>query len=212
MIWLDIDTRIREQSQGARSLDDFARTFFGIDNGSITTVTYTFENLVKALNSVAPYDWAAFLHQRVDGIGLPAPLDGIKRGGYTLTYTDVPNTLSTARDSERKRTSLQFSLGVDMDEKKGEIAAVLWNSPAFKAQLTEGTQILAVNGVAYSGEVLISAIRTAKDSTAPIELMVKSGDRFRVVQVDYHDGLRYPHLVRDASTPALLDDILAAKK
>jgi predicted metalloprotease with PDZ domain len=212
LIWLDIDTRIREQTQGARSLDDFARAFFGIDDGSFTTVTYTFDSLVKALNAVAPYDWATFLHQRIDGIDLPAPLDGIKRGGYTLTYTDVPNTILKARDSERKRTGLQFSVGLDMDEKKGEIASVLWNSPAFKAKLTEGTQILAVNGVAYSGEVLVSAIRRAKDSTAPIELMVKSGDRFRVVQVDYHDGLRYPHLQRDASTPARLDEILAAKK
>src|SRR6202020_3417713 len=51
LIWLDADTLIRERSQGKRSLDDFARTFFGIDNGSFIPVTYTFDDVVKALNA-----------------------------------------------------------------------------------------------------------------------------------------------------------------
>ena len=212
LIWLDADTLIREQTQGARSLDDFARAFFGINNGSITPVTYTFDGIVKALNAVAPYDWAGFLRKRLNLAGQPPPLDGLKRGGYTLSYTDVPNELLKSRDSQRKRLSLQFSIGVEMDEKNGTALAVWWDSPAFKAGLTEGTQILAVNGLAYSGDVLTSAIRTAKDSAAPIELITKNGDRFRVVAVDYHGGLRYPHLQREAALPARLDEILAAKK
>jgi predicted metalloprotease with PDZ domain len=212
LIWLDVDTRIRQQTQGAQSLDDFARAFFGIDNGSITPVTYTFDGIVKALNAIAPYDWAGFLHTRVDLVNQPPPLDGLKRGGYTLVYTDVPNALIKLRDTQRKRLSLQFSIGVELDEKDGTILQVLWDSPAFTAKLTEGTQILAVNGVAYSNEVLISAIRASKDSTAPMELITKNGDRFRVLSIDYHGGLRYPHLQRDAATPARLDDILAARK
>jgi predicted metalloprotease with PDZ domain len=211
LIWLEVDTLIREQSNGRKSLDDFARTFFGIDNGSVTTVTYTFDYLVKALNAVWPHDWSGFLRQRLDGVSLPVPLEGITRGGYALTYSDVPNELLKMRDSQRKRVSLQFSIGVEMDEKNANVVAVLWDSPAFKAGLTEGTQILAVNGVSYSGEVLMDAIREAKDGGAPIELITKNAERFRVVTIDYHGGLRYPHLERDPSRPARLEDILAAR-
>lgn len=212
LIWLDVDTLIRERSQGARSLDDFAQAFFGIDNGSVTPVTYTFDGIVKALNAVAPYDWAAFLRKRVELADQPPPLDGLKRGGYTLTYTDAPNDLLKLHDTQRKRLSLQYSIGVEMDDKNATVLAVQWDSPAFKAKLTEGAQILAVNGVAYSGDVLTSAIRAAKDSAAPIELITKNGELFRVVTIDYHGGLRYPHLQRDTTTAPRLDEILAARK
>ena len=212
LIWLEVDTLIRERSQGARSLDDFARAFFGINDGSLVPVTYTFDGIVKALNAVAPYDWAGFLHQRVDLVDQPPPLDGLKRGGYSLTYTDAPNELLKLRDTQRKRLSLQYSIGVEMDDKSATVLAVEWDGPAYRAKLTEGAQILAVNGVAYSGETLTSAIRAAKDSTAPIELITKNGDLFRVVSIDYHGGLRYPHLQRDTATAARLDEILAARK
>jgi predicted metalloprotease with PDZ domain len=212
LIWLDADTLIRERSQGKRSLDDFARSFFGIDDGSFATVTYTFDDVVKALNAVEPYDWAAFLHDRLDKIGAPAPLDGLRRGGYKLVYTDTPSDLLKGSDEQRKHVSLRFSIGVELDDKNGSVLEVLWDSPAFKAKLTEGKQILAINGTAYSADVLKDAIRSAKLGKLPIELIVKTDDRFEVLSLDYHDGLRYPHLERDASVPARLDDILAARK
>jgi len=211
LIWLEADTLIRSLSRGARSLDDFAKAFFGINDGSFTTVTYTFNDVVQALNAVEPYDWADFLRKRLDGVALPAPLEGIRRGGYQLVYTDTPSELSKNADDQRKRVNLSNSLGVNLDDKDGTIAEVVWGSPAFAAQLTESTQILAVNGNAYSADLLKEAIRAAKDGKAPIELIVKNGDRFKVVSIDYHGGLRYPHLVRDESTPALLDDILAPR-
>jgi hypothetical protein len=71
--------------------------------------------------------------------------------------------------------------------------------------------LMAVNGVAYSSDVLKDAIRSAKTTKQPIELIVKNGDRFRVLHLDYHDGLRYPHLEREPSVPARLDDILTAR-
>jgi predicted metalloprotease with PDZ domain len=212
LIWLEVDTLIRSRSQGKRSLDDFARTFFGIGDGSFATVTFGFADIVKALNALEPYDWAAFLRERVDGVARPAPLEGLRHGGYRLVYTDAPSEFSKASDAQRKRVSLRFSIGVDIDDKDGSVLQVVWDSPAFKAKLTESAQILAVNGAAYSADVLKAAIRSAKDSTSPIELIVKTGDRFQVVSLDYHGGLRYPHLERDASAPALLDDILAPRK
>jgi predicted metalloprotease with PDZ domain len=211
LIWLEADTLIRERSQGTRSLDDFAKSFFGINDGSITTVTYTFEDVVKALNAVTPYDWSTFLRERLDGIGRPAPLDGLRRGGYKLIYTDTPSEILKAGQEYRKHVNLYFSLGVVIDDKDGTVLEVRWDSAAFKAKLTESSVILAVDGTAYDADVLKDAIRAAKDTERPIELIVKTGDRFRVVSVDYHEGLRYPHLERDTSVPARLDDILAAR-
>ncbi len=211
LVWLDADTLIRDRSQGRRSLDDFARAFFGVHDGSVTPVTYVFEDVVKALNAVEPYDWASFLRERLDAVGKPAPLEGLRRGGYKLVYTDTPGDYQKAMDGQRKRTSLYFSIGIDIADKDGAIRTVRWDSPAFKAKLTEGTQILAVDGAAYSADLLRAAIKAAKTTTAPIELIVKTGDRFRVVRLDYHDGLRYPHLERDPAQPARLDNILSPR-
>jgi predicted metalloprotease with PDZ domain len=213
LIWLDVDTLIRERSQGKRSLDDFARAFFGINDGSVTTVTYTFADVVKALNAVEPYDWAAFLRERLDAIGKPPPLDGLRRGGYKLVYTDTPSDYLSSSDAQSKHTDLLYSIGIELNNKEqaGTVSEVVWDGPAFKANLTRGMQIIAINGVAYDADVLKEMITAAKSAGSPIELIVKHDDRYLVVHIDYHDGLRYPHLERDTSVPARLDDILTAR-
>ena len=215
LIWLDADTWIRERSKGARSLDDFARTFFGIHDGSFAVVTYTFDDVVKALNAVEPNDWSGFLRQRLDGMAKPVPLDGFRRGGYKLVYTDTPSDYQAATEDQRKRIDLLSSIGIEVDDKDGDkmgtIDQVIWDSPAFKAKLTEGGQILAINGVAYDPDVLKDAIRAAHSRQQPIELIIKTGDRFMVANLDYHEGLRYPHLERDTAEPARLDEILSAR-
>jgi predicted metalloprotease with PDZ domain len=215
LVWLDVDTWIREHSKGTRSLDDFAHAFFGINDGSFADVTYTFEDIVKALNAVEPNDWSAFLRQRLDTIGKPAPEDGFHRGGYKLVYTDTPSEYQSTTEDQRKRIDLLNSIGIEIDDKDGgkdgTLSQVIWDSPAFKAKLTEGAQILAVNGIAYDADVLKDAIRAAHGRPEPIQLIVKMGDRYVVANLDYHDGLRYPHLERDTTEPARLDEILAAK-
>jgi predicted metalloprotease with PDZ domain len=213
LIWLDVDTLIRERSHGQHSLDDFARAFFGINDGSYVTVTYTFDDIVRALNAVMPYDWAAFLRARLDSIGRQAPLDGLARGGYRLVYTDTPSDLLRGSEEESHRVDLLYSIGIQINDKEtpGSISEVLWDGPAYRAKLTVGAQILAVNGVAYSADVLRDAIRAARTNPSPLELIVKNGDRFTVAHVDYHDGLRYPHLERDTAVPGRLDDIFAPR-
>ena len=211
LIWLDADTLIREKTQGKKSLDDFARTFFGVDNGSFVTKTYTFDDVVAALNSVYPYDWAGFLHQRLEGHGPGAPLDGVKRGGYRLVFDDKQSDYLKSAEMRRKNTDLIFSIGFTVN-KDAKLTDVQWDGPAFKAGLTEGQEIMAVNGDAYSSDNLKDAIRAAKGTSTPIELVVKDKDEFRTVRIDYHDGLRYPHLEREAGVSARLDDILAARK
>ncbi len=210
LIWLDADTLIRQKTNGQKSLDDFARMFFGIDNGSFVTVTYTFDDVVKALNSVMPYDWAGFLRARLDKIGTD-PLNGLKQGGYRLVYTEKPSDYITSNESTRKNTDLTYSLGLTLD-KKGAVTDVVWDGPASKAGITVGTEIVAVNGNEFDADDLKDAITDAKSGTVPIQLLVKHDKIFRTVTIDYHGGLRYPALERLPNTPALLDDLLTARK
>lgn len=210
LIWLDADTLIRERSGGRKSLDDFARAFFGINPGSHTVATYTFEDVARTLNGVVPYDWAGFLRTRLEGHGPGAPLDGLARGGYRLVYTEVESDYAKSASARRKTTDLTYSIGLTLG-KDGLIGDVLWEGPAFKAGLAEGTTIVAVNGEAYDVDALKEAVRLAKASPAPVELLVKTKDTFRTVRIPYHGGLRYPHLARVGTGPARLDAILAAR-
>jgi predicted metalloprotease with PDZ domain len=210
LIWLDADTLIREATHDGKSLDDFARSFFGIDDGSYVPATYTFEDVVKTLNGVMPYDWAKFLRARLDGFGMGAPLDGLARGGYRLAYTDAPSDFSKASEARRRIIDLTYSLGLTIGQ-EAKLTDVLWEGPAFQAGLTVGTQIVAVDGTAYDGDRFRDIVKRSKDSKSPIEMIVKNGDRYRTVRLDYHGGLRYPHLMRDDAAPARLDAILAAR-
>jgi predicted metalloprotease with PDZ domain len=210
LIWLDADTKIRELSGGKKSLDDFAKAFYGIDNGSYVTVTYTLDDLLKALNTVQPYDWAGFFRQRVYEVNPSVPENGITQGGYKLVYNDEQSEWMKHVDPKRPSnfaTSLGFSARAD-----GNIDDVWWNSLAFKAGITSDMQLQAVNDQKYSAEVLRQAILAAEKGTAPIKLLLKRDDQFLTISMDYHGGLRYPHLERVDSQPNRLDDVFAPAK
>lgn len=210
LLWLDADTLIRQRSKGQRSLDNFARAFFGINDGDWGQVTYTFEDIVRALNAVEPYDWSAFLKSRLDEISPRAPLDGLERGGYRLIFTETPTDYAKANESRRRVTELTYSLGATVDS-TGKFTSILWDGPVFRAGLTTAAQIIAVAGAAYDGEKLKAAVKASRDNGPAVELLIKQGDLYRTVRIDYHGGLRYPRLERVPGTPALLDSILVAR-
>ena len=209
LIWLDVDTKIREMSREKRSLDDFARAFFGIDNGSLGPAFYTFEDVVATLNSVQPFDWAPFLRARLDGNGPGAPLDGLARAGWKLVYTDSPSDFIKGFDERSKSTDFSYSLGFSVRQ-DGGISNVVWDGVGFRAGLAANTTIVAVNNRAYKGDVLKAAVKAARNSKEPIELLVKKGNKLRTVSLAYHDGLRYPRLERIAGTRDRLAEIFEA--
>jgi predicted metalloprotease with PDZ domain len=217
LIWLDADTKIRELSGGKKSLDDFAKLFFGIDNGSYITVTYTFDDIVKALNTVQPYDWAGLLRTRVYEVNPNVPENGFTQGGYRLVYNDnEPEWLKKA-ESVREvsfATSLGFSVKSDISgpDSHGGIDQVWWDGLAFKAGVTPDMQLQAVNDQKYTPAVLRETILAAEKSQEPIKLLLKRGDEFVTISLDYHGGMRYPHLERVETTPDRLDAILAPAK
>lgn len=211
LVWLDADTLIRERSGGQRSLDDFAKRFFGRDDGSHTPLTYTFADVVADLNAVEPYDWATFLRTRLDGHGPGAPLDSLKRSGYRLAYTETPSEFVKHNEAERKITDLSFSLGL-VAGRDGAVSAVMWDGPAFKAGVVTGQTITAVNGQAFSGDAIREAVKAARGKGAGVELLLKTGDQYKTVRVAYDGGLRYPHLEKTGSGPSSLELIAAPRK
>ncbi len=214
LLWLDVDARIRALTKGGKSLDDFARSFFGVDDGSHVTLTYIFDDVVAALNKVAPYDWASFLRARAQALDPPLQ-DGLAATGWKLVYTDQRSAYEkqydTRAEASRHLYNFAWSIGLTLND-KGQINDVRWNGPAFQAGVSTGATLTAVNGQVYSQAVLRDAIAAAKDSKSRIQLLLKYQGGYRLVPVDYHDGLQYPHLARIAGTPDYLSTIIAARK
>ncbi len=210
LIWMDADTLIRERSGNKRSLDDFAKAFFGVNDGDWGQLTYTRRDLVAALNRIEPYDWESFLKARVDQVAPQAPLAGLERGGYRLIWTDAPNKITRDAEGRSRGANLIYSIGLSADP-AGKITLVQWDGPAFKAGLTTAGTITGVNGEAFSPDRLRSAVAATKGNGPAVELLVKTGEAIKTVKIDYKGGLRYPNLERIPNKLAYLDDILRAR-
>jgi predicted metalloprotease with PDZ domain len=211
LLWLDADTLIRKMTEDKKSLNDFEKIFLakGGNTGPLI-VPYTFDELVADLNQVVKYDWATFLHDRVDKINPRADLAGIEQGGYKLVYKDQPNPsekmLAGVFERRGRGVDCWYSLGLRISG-DGTIFDVRWNGPADRARLAPGQKIMAINGRVFSPDVLREAIKASKGNTEPIKVIVQSDTYVSNAEIDYHDGERYPWLVRDESTTDYLDDI-----
>ena len=211
LTWLAADMMIREMSGGNKSLDDFARKFFGMRDGDWGVLTYDFDEIVRTLNAVQPYDWATFLDTRLRQPGQPAPLTGIEKGGYRLVFKDEPNAFTKEASKEAKGVSLWYSIGLRLNA-KGIATSVLWDGPAFKAAIINDSKIVAVGDMAYSADRLKDAITANKDGKHPIKLLIERDKRFRTVELGYTGGLRYPHLEPVSDGEQLLDQLFKPRR
>jgi predicted metalloprotease with PDZ domain len=211
LLWLDVDTLIRQNTNNQKSLDDFVNLFLGKggDTGP-AIVPYNFDELAATLNQVMPYDWASFLHDRIGNIHEHADLDGIRRGGYELAFQEEISPSEKSMLQVFKwlgSTEEWFSIGVLVNAEAG-IVDIRWNGPAYKAGIAPGDKIIGVNGRIYNSDLLRSAIRDAKGKTEAIHLVTQRESFLRAADIDYHDGERYPVLKRSGETSAYLDDIV----
>ncbi len=212
LTWLEIDQIIRQGTGGKKSIDDFAKLFFGMRDGDYGQIAFEVDEIVTKLGQVYPYDWAKLIDQRINTPGQPAPVKGIELGGYRLVWKEEPNPYMKAVMSDSKSLNLTNSIGLVID-KDAKVTATQWDGPAFKAGIVSGATILAVNGIGYSQDELKKAITAAKTG-APLELLTKRGDRFITYAIDYKGGLRWPWLERVAAgkAPTGLDLLLTAKR
>ncbi len=211
LIWLEADVTIRRLSGGARSLDDFARAFFGGANSGPEVKPYDFNDLVKALGAVTPHDWKGFFEQRVNAVAPRAPVGGLEGAGYKLAFRDKPNELQLSQERAFSSANERQTLGLFVGD-KGVVYDVHLGGPAARAGLAPGWSIVAVGGRRYAPEALRQAIADAKGPSAqPIEFIVERDGAYRTVRVAWAEGARHPHLERDASKPDLIAAILAPR-
>lgn len=209
LLWLDVDTTIRKLTDNNKNIRDFMAVFLNKGGGTTPTVVpFDFNEIVNDLNQVVKYDWAGFLNDRVNGINPRVNTEGIEQGGYKLVYTEKPSEYLKARMAQRSgATDVWFSLGIALDNDGTTISDVRVGGPADKARIFPGEKIMAVNGRIYSKDALHAAIRQGKAASAPIHFILQNDTLVNEVDVDYHDGDRYPTLERVEGTPAYLDDI-----
>jgi len=219
LVWLEADMTIRAASGGRRSLDDLARRFFGGDtateaDGSIAPRPYGEDELLAALQGVQRHDWRRYFHERLELTGRPVP--GLANSGWRLAWADDESRYQArergwegASGTERPQ-DLAYSLGLRVIG-DGTLTEVFWGSPAFDAGLTKGMGLVAVNDLAYKPERLDAALRANRDGSAPLRLLVKDGELYRNVTIDWRGGPRYPRLERVAGTPDRLAEALRAR-
>ena len=207
MIWLEADVLIRQKTGGAKSLDDFCKKFHGGESGPPKVVPYTEDDVVAALNEVAPNDWREFFRARIYEATPRAPMGCIEGSGWRLIYTNTVSPLLKARESQNKYTDLRYSLGFVVKE-EGGISDVIAGSPADQAGVGAGMKLLGVNGRHWTPEILREAVKAAATDAAPVELLVENEEYFKTCKINYHGGEKYPLLERDSSKPDLMSQIL----
>jgi predicted metalloprotease with PDZ domain len=205
--WLWVDTIIRQQTHGQKSMDDFCRIFHGGPSGPPQLKTYVFEDIVNTLNQVAPYDWRGFWTERLANHGPGAPLGGIEGSGWKLVYDETRSELVRSYEEDRSAVNAAYSIGLWLQE-DGSITDTVEGMTAAQAGIGPGMKLIAVNGKKFSADVLRDALRKGKDSAAALELLVENTEYYRTFRLDYHGGEKYPHLVRDQTKPDLLSDII----
>ena len=218
LIWLESDAIIRQESKGKSSIEDFCKLFFGPRS---TTKPYTFEDVVAALNQVLPYDWKTFLRSRLDSKEPQPPLGGFDRVGWKLVYSEQKSELIRDMEEVHKVDLLwpewqkwgfadhRYSIGLLIQD-DGTVLDSAPGMSGYNAGITPGMQIVAVNGVQFSLPALEEAVRQTK-KRGTLELSVANGKFVGQHKLDYHDGLKYPHLERDTSRPDLLQQIAASR-
>ncbi len=208
--WLWVDVLIRQQTKGAKSIDDFCHLFHGAPSTGPALKTYTFDDVVNALNQVAPYDWRGFWTERLTNHGPGAPLGGIEGSGWKVVYDENPSEMMSSMAGAYHFVPAAFAIGLVLND-DGAISDTIEGDLAAKAGIGPGMKVVAVNGRRFSPEILRDDIKAAKTGTAPIELLVENTDYYKTYKIDYHGGEKYPHLVRDDAKPDLLTEILKAK-
>jgi predicted metalloprotease with PDZ domain len=211
LLWLEADTIIRTKSGGSKSLDDFCKLFHGAPSTAPKVVSYDFNDVVRALNSVLPYDWRGFWTERLNRVRAEAPLDGLQASGWRLSFDSEPTAEQKGIEAMQKKTNLQYSLGFDLRDEGAVITNIVPGSPADAAGIAPGSHLIAVDGRKYSKEVLQDALKAGGTDARVIKFLIEKDDMFHMMDLHYAGKARYPRLERDASVPDLLSAITAPR-
>ena len=212
LFWLDIDARLRQCSQGARGLDDFATRFFSAadQKPGERQRPYSEADVVATLDRVCPGPWAGTLRKKLDAHDDDGVLDGLAAHGWRLVFRDTPTEYLRLYEASDGVLDLTWSVGMTVT-KDGRVKAATWNGPAFRAGIVPGTRLKTVNDEPYSAERLMAAVAAAaKQGGLRMGILVDGNQE--TVTVEASGSLRYPALERIEGTRDSLSTLLAPRR
>jgi predicted metalloprotease with PDZ domain len=206
LLWLDVNAKIRQMTGGKKSLMNFCHLFYGGPNLGPQLKTYSFEDVVDALNQIAPYDWAQFFHDWLDRTTPQAPVEGILAAGWKLIFNGQESQMDEAREDSQHYVDAAYSVGLVVND-DGSIVDSIVGKPAYDAGIAPGMRLIAIDGQRFTPEVLHEMLQATVNSSQSLILLIENDDYYETVSLDYHGGEQYPHLVREPGQPDLLDQI-----
>lgn len=203
LLWLEVATILHRESHGKKSIDDFCLAFHGGPNSGAEVKTYTFEQLMSALNAIAPFDWAKFFRTRLDSTAAEAPTGGLENGGWMVELNSQPVKPMGRRGISGDAYTIGLQLGPD-----GTVSDAIVGGAAFEAGISAGMKVIGINGRVFTSDGLADAVKASANSAQPITFLVVVDDYIHSFTVNYHGGEKYPHLVRMEGQPDYLDELV----
>jgi predicted metalloprotease with PDZ domain len=211
ILWMEADVLIRQKSGGAKSLDDFCKLFYGPPGTGPKVVPYGFDDVLKALNTVLPYDWRGFWSERLKRLTPDAPLQGLTTAGWRLRFDTEESSEEKGNDAARKRSNLLYSLGFSLTDEDAMLMDLVPGSPADLAGVSPDSHLIAVNGRKYSKELLHDVLKAGGTEERSIKLLVQQDDTFLDLDARYAGHARFPHIERDPAVADTLSAILSPR-
>jgi predicted metalloprotease with PDZ domain len=190
MMWLEIDARIREATQGERSLDDLCRSFFGRGDRTIHCIPHTRGDLVSALSDLADLDWDSLFTLRIDGVRESFDETAMNIAGWTFDETDKKPQYLADTETREKNHYFYESLGFSISDEDNTINQIVPESSADQAGLCSGMVLLGVNNRVFSPERLETTITNAENS-GPVQILARQGEVLQEYTLEYIGGPRY---------------------
>lgn len=207
LVWLEVSMIIQRESQGKKSIADFCHLFHGGPNNGPELKTYTFDQMVQDLNSVAAYDWSGFFHERLTSTSMQSPMGGIEAGGWKEEFNDKPPEVRGGGGGRfGGGVDATYSLGLRLSN-DGTVGDSLVGGVAYKAGIMPGMKVVAINDRAFTPDEISDALKASKTSPQTIHFLTLNDDYYKTYTLSYQGGPRYPHLVRVEGKPDLLDEI-----
>jgi len=139
-------------------------------------IAYDFNDVVKALNAVMPYDWRGFWMLRLNRVKPEAPLEGLAAGGWHVAFAPQPTAVEKGDEVMDKTTDLNFSLGFRLKDEAAVISSVVTGTPADLAGIAPGSNLIAVDGRKYSKDVMQDALKAGGEETRTLRLLLQKDE------------------------------------
>jgi predicted metalloprotease with PDZ domain len=209
LLWLEIDARIRQSTDGKKSLDDFCAKFFGKGDRDAEYVPFDYDEVISTLNSVADGPWDELIMSRLNETWDEYDHSWMERCGYRLAFTDQKPAQLIELDEKYWMRNYSASLGIMMAY-RGIMRDIIPDSPADLAGLYPGLTVTMIDSAEYSHERLDEAVKNSPQ-TGVVNLQIMENGDTRDRQIIYNGGPRFYFLERIEGTTDILQLVITPR-